>query len=319
MITWAWGPFAAALALVWAGPRTLRSVHPRTAVVLGTAISLVAALSTGLVLAIAAELALTEVQAILEVGSTSRWHPSVVALVLGVVAGVLVTGLLASAVTSLVRSVRNLYAAWRDTRDLNPQGKRLVIVDDAVPTAFAVTGYPGQVVVSTAMLEALESDERTALLAHEDAHLRYHHQVYVQLTKLAAAANPLLRPLVDLVQTATERWADEEAAAAIGDRELAARAVARAALASHRHGHRRSPAVSAVEGSASESQLALRINRLMGPPPSAARRVVAGVLLLLALCATTGAMAAVVGHQQVEHIETTVLGSETLSTPRAAV
>jgi hypothetical protein len=39
------------------------------------------------------------------------------------------------------------------------------------------------------------------------------------------------------VTTALERWADEDAAAAVGDRALTARALARAALA--RSGHRR--------------------------------------------------------------------------------
>ena len=196
---------------------------------------------------------------------------------------------------------------WRDARELDPDGQRIVIVNDSVPTAFAVTGYPGRVIVSTAMLNALEPDERAALLAHEEAHLRHHHQIYLQLTKLAAAANPLLRPLVDLVHTATERWADEDAAAAIGDREVAARAVARAALARHRYGTRPPAAVSSVSGSATASQLAERIHWLMEPPPKAARRVVAGALLILTMCAVTSGMTAIVGHKQVEHIETTVL------------
>ena len=113
--------------------------------------------------------------------------------------------------------------------------------------------------------------------------------------------------MVDQVHTGTERWADETAASAIGDRELTARAVARAALASHRHGQRPRPAVSAVSGSAAETQLALRINRLLDPPPGAARRVVAGALAVLALCTVSTGMAALAGHQQVEHIEVTVL------------
>ncbi len=307
MISWALGPFLAATIMAWAGPRVLCTVHPRTAVQLGTAISLVVALSTGLVLAVAAELAVTEVQALLQVGTEGAWHPSISALAIGAVAAILVTWLSAAAVRSLVRSVRNLYSAWHDANEINPTRQRVVVIDDSLPTAFAVTGYPGQVIVSTAMLEALDPDERAALLAHEDAHLRHHHQIYVQLTKLAAAANPLLKPFVDLVDTGTERWADEAAAAATGDRELAARAVARAALAAHRHGRRPPVAVSSVAGSAAESQLAFRINRLLCPPPSAARRVVAGALLILAVCAGTGGMAAAVGHEQVEHIEMTVL------------
>jgi len=45
------------------------------------------------------------------------------------------------------------------------------------------------------MLRTLSADERRALLAHEAAHLTYRHHVYTQLTDVAAAANPLLRPL----------------------------------------------------------------------------------------------------------------------------
>ncbi len=75
--------------------------------------------------------------------------------------------------------------------------------------------------------------ERRVLLAHEAAHLRHHHHVYLQLVELSAAANPLLRPLASSVRIGVERWADEDAAAAVGDRTLTARALARASLARH--------------------------------------------------------------------------------------
>jgi len=73
------------------------------------------------------------------------------------------------------------------------------------------------------------------LLAHEGAHLRHHHHLYTQLARLAAAANPLLRPLARVIAEGTERWADEVAAAEVGSRRLAARGLARAALARHEH------------------------------------------------------------------------------------
>jgi predicted transcriptional regulator len=47
----------------------------------------------------------------------------------------------------------------------------------------------------------------------------------------AAAVNPLLAPVREAVTYLVERWADEEAAEAVADRRLVARAVARAALA----------------------------------------------------------------------------------------
>ena len=99
------------------------------------------------------------------------------------------------------------------------------------------------------------------LLAHERAHAQSHHYLFTALTYLAAAANPLLRPVAAAVTYTVERWADETAARDCGDRRLAARAIGKAALASAdrttprprppaggRDGHRRatpSPAVPA--------------------------------------------------------------------------
>ncbi len=109
--------------------------------------------------------------------------------------------------------------------------REIAIVGSEVPTAFALPGRPGQIVVSTAMLSALNGDERRVLFAHERAHLRCHHHRYVRLTQLAAATFPVLDPLNARVRLATERWADEEAARHIGSRDVVARAIARAAIA----------------------------------------------------------------------------------------
>ena len=82
------------------------------------------------------------------------------------------------------------------------------------------------------LLDALAPDERRVLLAHERAHARSHHYLFTALTYLAAAANPLLRPVAAAVTYTVERWADETAARDCGDRRLAARAIGKAALAS---------------------------------------------------------------------------------------
>lgn len=109
--------------------------------------------------------------------------------------------------------------------------QEIAIVGSDIPTAFALPGRPGQIVVSTGMLSALNVDERRVLFAHERAHLRCHHHRYVRLTQLAAATFPVLDPLNARVRLATERWADEEAARHIGSRDVVARAIARAAIA----------------------------------------------------------------------------------------
>lgn len=42
------------------------------------------------------------------------------------------------------------------------------------------------------MLELLDADERVAVMAHERAHLRQGHTVFMAVARLAAAMNPLL-------------------------------------------------------------------------------------------------------------------------------
>ncbi|WP_326686734.1 M56 family metallopeptidase [Streptomyces sp. NBC_01795] len=114
-----------------------------------------------------------------------------------------------------------------------PDDGDLTVLPDAEPYAYALPGTsraPGRVVASTGMLGALDEDEGAALLAHERAHLRGRHHRCLLATRLAGCANPLLLPLREAVAYNAERWADEEAARAVGDRRLTARAVARAAL-----------------------------------------------------------------------------------------
>jgi Zn-dependent protease with chaperone function len=134
------------------------------------------------------------------------------------------------------------------------------IVATAAPIAFAAPGRPGQIVISTGMLRALDADELRVLFAHENAHLEHRHHRFLSVVELAAAAVPMLRPLLTQLQFATERWADEEAAEAVGDRELVAQAVARAALATFDHAN--TPALSLTG-----SGVPARIEALRAEPP----------------------------------------------------
>ncbi|MFJ3639861.1 M56 family metallopeptidase [Streptomyces sp. NPDC090108] len=133
----------------------------------------------------------------------------------------------------LYRTVRRERALRRTLRHLcagHPADTELVVAASAVPRAFAVPGRPGRIVVTSAMLAALEPAERRVLLAHERAHLAHRHGRLVTAAALAAAANPLLGPVRSSVAFLVERWADERAAATVGDRGTTARALARAAL-----------------------------------------------------------------------------------------
>jgi beta-lactamase regulating signal transducer with metallopeptidase domain len=141
------------------------------------------------------------------------------------------------------------------------------LIDTDAPLAFAVPGRlgsPGRVVVSTGMLRSLDEDERAVLFAHERAHLDHHHHRFLRIAETASAAVPFLRPISREVRFATERWADEEAAAELGDRKVVARAIARAALASS------APAVSAQLTFTGTGALA-RVDAMLRPPAPSRR------------------------------------------------
>jgi len=75
------------------------------------------------------------------------------------------------AVAAIVYSAVRVRSQQRRLRAPSGRGE-LTIVPSAVPTAFALPGRPGQIVVSSGMLRSLEPDECRVLLAHERAHLR---------------------------------------------------------------------------------------------------------------------------------------------------
>ncbi|WP_066943368.1 M56 family metallopeptidase [Streptomyces lushanensis] len=121
----------------------------------------------------------------------------------------------------------------------------------------------GRVVVSTAMLDCLDDRESAALVAHERAHLHGGHHRYLLAVRLAARANPLLRPLRAAVAYTTERWADEEAARVTGERTVVARAIGKAALVS------RGTPTPTLAGFAAPGPVPRRVAALLEPAPSA--------------------------------------------------
>lgn len=200
--------------------------------------------------------------------------------------------LLALGAYRLLGTHRHRRAVNRELRALceHSAAEELVVIDDHDPQAMAVPGRvrrPGHILVTSGMLAALTTDERGVLLAHERAHLRLHHHVPHAVVEAAAALNPLLRPTRDAVVYLLERWADEAAADEVGNRLLAARALARAALATPRSW----PLAFHQLGVTS------RVVALQGAPPPA-RRVVAGGVVILGLTATLAAADATVAFAQ---------------------
>lgn len=276
--------FSAILAL--AAPWTGRRLPPRTAAWSLTSAAVVAA---GAWVTALAMLGFTLIGQVPQVAAEGRWSARILAADAPVdrpVAAACAVGVLCCALTLTVtawRQARMLVDARRACRDLASAGD-LAVVDDQVPTAFALPGTPGKVVVSSGMLRALSIDERSALLAHERAHLSHRHHLFLLVLHLAAAANPLLRPLTRAGAFALERWADEQAGSIVGDRQLVARAVARAALAT-----KRAPraALAATGGPVPQ-----RVRALLAPPVPPRRNLVAAITTLMMLCCTSLALAA---------------------------
>jgi Zn-dependent protease with chaperone function len=266
-----------------------RRVPPRTAVPLLTAAAAVTAVATGFVLAV---VAFTVAGSDAHVAALGHWSAPVVARLaqiptpVGVVAGGTLLVIVAATVRRLAGVSRALWVANGACRHLGDGVDGLVIVDDDRPDAFALPGLQGRIVVSTAMLAALSPLERRVLFAHERSHLAHRHALFVQLGRVAAAANPLLRPVATAVWEAVERCADEDAATVVGDRRLAAEALARAAVAS----------ASPVPASAGTARLGMtdtavvqRTRALLAPAPRPRRLLVCAVLGLL-LAAGAGAL-----------------------------
>jgi Zn-dependent protease with chaperone function len=146
--------------------------------------------------------------------------------------GAMASAVLLVGAVRLALVLRSSRAAYRQLRAVCATSQSdLVVLADPVPQAFAAPGAGGHVVVSTGMLAALNAPERRVLLAHERAHLRARHHWHTGIVRAAAALNPILGLLPATSVYLCERWADESAAATVGDRRLTATALARAALA----------------------------------------------------------------------------------------
>ena len=139
--------------------------------------------------------------------------------------------LLAAGAVRLVRDIRLRTRTHRRLRAAGTPRDGLVVADWSAPLAVAVPGRPGHLLVTSGILRLLDTGERRVLFAPAPAHLRHAHHRLVALPAAAAAVNPLLIPVRAAVAYLVERWADEDAAAVVGDRGLTAQAVARAALA----------------------------------------------------------------------------------------
>ncbi|MEU8117993.1 M56 family metallopeptidase [Spirillospora sp. NPDC049024] len=199
----------------------------------------------------------------------------------GVPAAVLSAAGLAAAGRAAARGAAALRAARADAREP---------LDTEVPIAVAVPGRRGGVLVSRGLLRKLTAEELHVVFEHESSHLRHRHHRYLAAGALASAVLPPLRPLAARLRLATERWADEDAAEATGDRAAVARTIAKVALAQ--------PRDPGPLSAFAESGVVERVEALMGTPP--AKNTVTGPLLFMGNGVVTGSLTA--ATLQLDHV-----------------
>lgn len=201
-----------------------------------------------------------------------------------------------AAVLLLAAAARVVVAAVRSTRDARharpPRGRfpaeertlhehlgsvppdvRLIPFDG--PVAFTAGVCRPVIVISAGLMRALAPEERVAVVAHERAHASRRHTAALSAARVIARAFgsvPGVRASVDLLVTALEARADRDAAAAVGDPLVVARALATTARLSLER-----PA--AVAGVA-DGELRYRVGRLTRGAGSATRRGLTAVLVL---------------------------------------
>ena len=215
----------------------------------------------------------------------------------GIGAALALAGAAAATAARSRHRVRGLLLSYRRAARLNARDG-IVVLPGPDLEAYALPGWPGRIVVSGGLLDLLEPRRRAALIAHERAHLAGRHHLFTITAWMAAAACPLLIPVARAVEFTVERWADEEAAAATGDRRLVAETIGQVAVMTAARGAARSTARSAlrlgVTGPARREPsvawagpVPRRVAALLAAPPRTQRRVLlaacAAVLLLAGL------------------------------------
>lgn len=262
---------------------------PRAATWLLASSALSLAAATGVALTALAATAIGQIPLIAGLGHWSvqalrRDDPASLSIALS--ACIALPAALIAAGRGAISRIRALSAAARTARRL-PSAEAVTVIEDPAPRAYALAGYPGRIVVSTGMFQALDDHEQDVLLAHERAHVQCGHHFFVALTHVAATANPLLRPLDNAVRYTVERWADECAATAIGDRRLVATTIGKAALlVSHR---RPAPGTLAISGAPLRrtGPVPRRVAALFAAPPRVHRLLLAITLVMLVAAAAS--------------------------------
>jgi Zn-dependent protease with chaperone function len=258
VVAWVGGIVVASGVFGWCAPAVARRASARAATWLLSVGSLLVAGSVLIVPALLALVAVGQVPMLAGIGDWSArrlarffpLHNDLVAVPVAVLVAQLWVLMVAAA-----RQAHGLRQAWRTSRDFDTP---LIVLPGSDMLAFALPGWPGRVVASRGLLQFLNDRERKAVLAHEQAHLDHHHDLHTSAAVLAAAVSPLLRTVPAAICLASERWADESAAVAVGDRGLVAATIGRVAKA----GSIPASLIPSVMG-VSDSDVAVRVTALV--------------------------------------------------------
>jgi hypothetical protein len=269
--------------------------------------SLALALTSSAVLGLLAMTALARVPLVDGLGHISAQvmtQEDPASLPVAIAAGAALAAVAAAACRAVCRRGAAIIAAGRQARRL-PGAGDVVVTDDDSADAYTLPGWPCRIVITAGMLRALSDTERHVLLAHERSHAGRMHYLFTSAARLAAAANPLLRPMASEVGYTVERWADEHAAGVVGDRPLTARAIARAALAASAAPPARDALESlGIQGDGVSLRRAgpvpRRVAALLRPAPRLSPLLIAVTLLLVAVSGAAAMEAARNLHQLIE-------------------
>jgi beta-lactamase regulating signal transducer with metallopeptidase domain len=288
----------------------VRRLRPAQAVVLLSVVSVVVSLASGIALT---AIAVAVIARIPSVASEEHWSAATIRAEvpipgwLGAIAALAVIVLLTRGALRSCSIATALVRADRLCRAIRADGGPVVVIHDNSADAYTVAGIRGCVVISQRLLTELSADERRVLTAHELSHLNRRHHLYVHLVDVAAAGNPLLKPVSAAVRLGVERWADEDAARGMGDRRVTGRALARVALL------RSALAKAAGPTRASSSrvlgvpvlgvgalQVASRVQALLEPAAQPRTARVVAVLVLSLLVLTIGVASLAQIHEATE-------------------
>ncbi|MFD9941635.1 M56 family metallopeptidase [Nonomuraea sp. NPDC059023] len=185
------------------------------------------------------------------------------------------------------RTLVDILADRVDEREVGlglPAGREVYVLPGAAPVAYCVPGWRSRVVLSRGALDLLDPAELRAVLAHERAHARGRHDLFLMPFAALAAAFPWL-PVVKAARRAVpvllEMLADDQARRVSGDRTLA-RAIVLMAVPKGPEGAFRL----ADEG------VAQRVERLLGT--SRGRRWIPAAVYTAALVLMSGPVAVLV-------------------------